>query len=470
MNQAGARMPYQVADKNAGGVHFVQAFRDPKSLTECRRLVRERLQRLDQEHPELAQDARKAGMRTIGDLELYPDPENGFRLFLCRGRTMLLDKPLPPVFNKRMQKWVPDVVEYISWILKPEAYMPKDEVFAYVRERLRGSRPESVNIEKRRTGSQRREPSGNGMGSLGKMKGRYAEVLVEFWTGTNPVADTLNKGIRLLALMLPYYLPDQDEAVDLIEKYIDELPDHSFSDRLAGNNRAEVSRIIQGTVEKVYDGNGGQPDPDQSKAKLSKTFQAWNKTGFNPTDKATWNRAKAGSRVELDEDFSWNAAEVRLLPEIQQILKADLETTSKATKYLLRLIKVHPGEVSINFVKKILSGCGIQCRGNHGKANRLLQLLRDWNWIYMRHGELWYHRNEDGTQPAGRARAYGIGEELAEKFEISSGSAPKLLPPPNKHLSIASPSIPASKRIERERRLERLFEGIYCSRGSPITV
>jgi hypothetical protein len=34
---------------------------------------------------------------------------------------------------------------------------------------------------------------------LGKMKGRYTQVLTDFWTGRLKVSDTLNTGIRLLA-------------------------------------------------------------------------------------------------------------------------------------------------------------------------------------------------------------------------------------------------------------------------------
>src|SRR5262249_26467181 len=65
-------------------------------------------------------------------------------------------------------------------------------------------------------------------GSLGKMKGRYDKVLVDFWTGRNNPPDTLNDGIRLLALVLPFFGKSEAEAVALIEDYIDALPDWTF--------------------------------------------------------------------------------------------------------------------------------------------------------------------------------------------------------------------------------------------------
>ena len=136
------------------------------------------------------------------------------------------------------------------------------------------------------------------------MKGRYADVITEFWTGEGK-PDTLNDGIRLLALMLPYYL-DEIEAVDLIEQYIDELPDDSFSDRLSSGKRSDVSRVVRNTVKAVYDGNRGQPDPQLSKDKLDLTHQAWQRRGFNPTDKSTWKKTtQTGLAPSLAPDFNW---------------------------------------------------------------------------------------------------------------------------------------------------------------------
>src|SRR5262249_53590052 len=156
---------------------------------------------------------------------------------------------------------------------------PDEEVFQFVKDRLRTPQPkphadpEALRPDKPKT--TRVSGGAGGLGSLGKMKGGYAQVLTDFWSGRLNVADTLNTGSRRLALPLPYYLDDQEEAIDLIERYIDNLPDVSFSSRLSAGDRAEVSRVVANTVKQVYEGNGGQPDPEASSEKLRATVAAW---------------------------------------------------------------------------------------------------------------------------------------------------------------------------------------------------
>ena len=68
---------YQVANENAGGVHFIRCFRDEVRLEPLRANFRKRLQELDQLHPELAGRARAANMKTLGELEIFPDAQKG---------------------------------------------------------------------------------------------------------------------------------------------------------------------------------------------------------------------------------------------------------------------------------------------------------------------------------------------------------------------------------------------------------
>jgi hypothetical protein len=409
---------FQVADKDAGGVHLVQTFRTPVLLESYRNTLRERLQDLDQRHPDLAARARAAGMKTLGELEIFPDSQKGFRLPLCAGRTMLLDRPLERVYDKRLKREVHDVVGYVSWLSRAEKqYMSAEEVFQLVKGRLRLPQPkpqvekQEIKPDKSKT---KRVPGGaGGLGSLGKMKGRYAQVLTDFWSGRLNVADTLNTGIRLLALPLPYYFDDQEEAIDLIERYIDDLPDLSFSSRLGSGNRAEVSRIVTNTVRQVYEGNGGQPDPEASSEKLKATVAAWKKRGFDPTDKTTWHKASAVQPCNLAPEFFWQPDEVIKVGRLQRLLNVGLQVTSDAVKFFLRLVKGHTGEIAVSFVKNLLERFGVKC-GHNGKANQFLDLLRQWDWIRVTASEKWYSRE---TERKGRARTYAIGEAMVHKFE-----------------------------------------------------
>ena len=72
-----------------------------------------------------------------------------------------------------------------------------------------------------------------------------------FWNGDLALPDTLNHGIRLLALMLPCFIPQSNKLSNLIRAVhrTNCTIDDGFSDRLSGGNRAEVSRIVRATVK-----------------------------------------------------------------------------------------------------------------------------------------------------------------------------------------------------------------------------
>ena len=118
LNELGGRDGWhlQVADQNAGGVHLLKvvALTD---LTDLRASLRSTLQLLDRKYPEQAHKAQAAGMKPLGEVEIYPDPKQVFRLPLCRGRSMLLDHPLPLIENARAQNGlVQDVEGYMKWL------------------------------------------------------------------------------------------------------------------------------------------------------------------------------------------------------------------------------------------------------------------------------------------------------------------------------------------------------------------
>jgi hypothetical protein len=128
---------FQVENQNAGGLHLIQVVPETllaTSSTNLRKILRE----LDAAHPDLTKRAESAGMKTIAELEIYPDLSCGFRLPLCQGRTVLLHKPLPLIENKRTKrKSVQDVVEYMRWINDPRReYMPAEAIVEYVRQRI----------------------------------------------------------------------------------------------------------------------------------------------------------------------------------------------------------------------------------------------------------------------------------------------------------------------------------------------
>jgi hypothetical protein len=401
---------FQVATHDVGGVHLIKVFDKPRDLETLRYQLRNRLQALSKRHPELAERAKAQGMKTLADLEVFPNTKAGFRLPLCRGRTMLLDKPLDLVWDNRLRSEVADVIGYMSWVVSPKRkYMSAEEILDYVRFRLpKAHSKQSFRLKSAKQGK-------GGMTKLESMKGRFAQFLTDFWTGKDCPADSLNQAIVLLARLLPYYLDDEQQALDLIEQYIDQLPSHDFSDRLTNGNRKEVSRVIRNTVHTVYDANGGQTNVDESTQKLKATVAAWKTRGFDPTDKSTWASRSVLAQTKLAPSFSFTPQEIGRLTELKDVLKADLDTCARVTKTFIRFVKVHPGEISVSLVRQFLRECGL--RAGHGeKPNKFLSSLCRWGWIYVRVRERPPFVRYDGTVEPGRARAYGLGEAMAAKF------------------------------------------------------
>jgi len=355
------------------GCHIIRVH--PRTPTaKARANLRQLLQRIDARHPDLRERVIQSGMKPISDWEIYPDPNQGFRLPFARGRVLLLDKPC---FDLRA---------YIEWQIEPRYCLLEDvlaEIFKVIQP-VAAAEPAKEEKKKKREQSE--------VGRVfGKLRGRYAKVLVDFWSGRNNLPDSLNCAILLTARMMPFYFDDGDDAIDFIEELIDDLPDVSFSDRLLTGKRKAVSRIVRQAVKVAYEGNSHQPDPELSTEKLAKTFRAWQSNGFSLVDRSTW-----GASNVLANDFSFTAVELQGIAYFSRILKADLQTTADATRHLLRLLAGHvSGQMSVRYVKNLLVGFGISC-GHHGKVNEYLEALCQAGWISLvaghvlgRRGRLW---------------------------------------------------------------------------------
>jgi hypothetical protein len=170
---------------------------------------------------------------------LAADPKQGFRLPLARGRIVLLDKPCA------------DLESYLGWQMEPH-YCPLDDALAAIFKVILPLPVESKDEKKEKTNKKIILGVGRVFGSL---RGRYASVLVDFWSGHNNPSDSLNAAIMLTARMLPFYFNSQPDAIDYLEELIDDLPDGSFSDRLSSGKRKIISGIVRQSVKTAYDGS-----------------------------------------------------------------------------------------------------------------------------------------------------------------------------------------------------------------------
>lgn len=411
---------FQVADQNAGGVHLLQVFSKPQPYREYRTALRAKLVALNAKYPDLAKRARAAGMKPLGEIEIFSDEGKGLRLPFCRNRTMLIDAPLAQIIRRK--KSVVDVERYIRWINNPDKqYMPRDRIYEYIRTRLR---PRTVtmsdNIEEDATVNSR-IASGTTVNKQKRqkhsslLKNNYARDIQQFWSGENNPPDTLNKAIFQLSHVTPYFFDTQENAVSAIEKMIDALPIKTFSDRLSSGNRARVSLVVNENVSKAFANYSSPSENIESRKTLDSVYAKWSAVGFNPFDSTTW-KITAGA-MKLGPDFDWTPQDLQKLEELRAVLKTDISTAAAFVKYILRLIAGHDGEIAIAFIEKQLLAHRIKVGSDRDrKASTVIRTLQDWNWIIVREEHRWHVRQADKTQSQGKARRYGIHKSMHDRF------------------------------------------------------
>jgi hypothetical protein len=429
------RCHFQVSDEKAGGVHVILQFGKQGLIETRRRWITNLLVELDREHPGLSLTKLKRGKPRL-NVEVYPTPSKGHRLPLCRGRTTLLDKPLPLV--KRGQRQVQDVIGYMNWLNgRDRQYMKKDEVYRFVVERLQvddtapgNNRTNSSNTPHSTYGPIYMSPIFSGETepapekATKTLKGKVRGAIVGFWQRGEPDHfRSLNTAIAVTLRAMYFEGLRQDTSVALVSRYVDELPNKDLSSRLA-DGRQDIDRVIQNDAVLIWDGNGGQEDSQLSAGKWRNAIKRWREIGFLASDKSTWAIApKPKLTIEISalEDFDFTDDERRLLIEqVAPVLVGEKQARKenrqqevvRAVKFFLQYIKWYAGEIPVSALPVILKTFDLKLR-NHDKQKVFFDLLKEWEWIYVR---------ADYSHPAkhggigGRARAYGIGKAMAGKF------------------------------------------------------
>jgi hypothetical protein len=198
---------------------------------------------------------------------------------------------------------------------------------------------------------------GNGMGSIGQLKGRCASTLVKFWSElTVPDNDTIGKYLIVTARVLKYEGLAQEEALEWIEDGLNRLNNTSFSDRLT-DDAAELHRVTAYAVEAVWQNNGYQRDSDLSDVKLRASVSAWAKQGFKLHDSSTWHlhRQASGPQSRL----VWTAALLQMVPGLASIAHADFDQAKAFLESVLCFVEDH-NELSETMTGMLLQKCDIK--------------------------------------------------------------------------------------------------------------
>lgn len=218
-------------------------------------------------------------MKTLAELEIYPQRDHGVRLPLCFDREMLLDAPLPLVPCKG--RMIQDVEKYVEWLRNPNRhYMPKESILDYLHYFARIEAPKSSGVTRSR--------------ATGKIlakgwKSNMRRMLPDFWLDGEAHGEPLNTHIIVLARLAYVHGYGQHEIERAITAFVKELPPsaRSCSSRLLNGKMRSIASVVKTSVKYACDNNCHQHDPVHSTKKLEAVLAKWN--GFDPLDKETWS-------------------------------------------------------------------------------------------------------------------------------------------------------------------------------------
>lgn len=177
-------------------------------------------------------------------VEIFPSSCPQVLAPLRHDKIMVLDQPIRQV-DSWYQKWVrgrkvrhyckvQSVADYMNWVLfrdTPFDMARFEEVLRNAVANLPDTEGESTEPKKSSPKSSKKAAATVGLGSIGSLKGRCAEVLVGFWSGKEvPPTDTLNTLLGVTLRIFKFEGLTEQDAVGWIEDRRELLPDTSFSD------------------------------------------------------------------------------------------------------------------------------------------------------------------------------------------------------------------------------------------------
>ncbi len=317
-------------------------------------------------------------------VEIFPSSCPQVLAPLRRDKIMVIDHPIRQVRSwyqewasgKKVRRYceVWSVADYMNWVLFSDTHFDMarfEEVLRTAVTNLPDSEDEDNEREKSSSKSPKKSTHSDGLGSIGSLKGRCAESLVEFWSGKGiPPADTLNIYLVVtLRIFKAEGLSEQD-AVDWIENRLELLPDTTFSDRLT-DDFGEVMRVARATAQQIWACNGYQPDPETSNAKLRATVDAWRDRGFVLSDAETWENAEPLSKVKVKVSYP-----VHHLVPLAAILGVGVEKARAFLDALLLHVNTK-NELALLYVGKFMEKAGIKGSKNQQKRVDVRQFLKD---------------------------------------------------------------------------------------------
>jgi hypothetical protein len=307
---------------------------------------------------------------------------------------------------------VQDVIGYVNWLNDPcRKYMPKQDILDLLRQNLGAAqtkvREKAANPKTTATKTTKKQQSAE----IGSLKGCCRQKVVGFWRGTFNPDKSLNKFLIMSARILFFEGVAEQDAVELLKKYVRERPDDArdCSSRLVAEDWSSIDATICSDVAKAYSDNGGQKDIDVSNKKLEMAVACWQKIGFKLSDKTTWShRAR---RPEGIRHVEWSDEEKKnifyyLGPALG---KKHAHLACEVADGIIKLVaELHASKNGMDYgywAAFLNEQFGIACK-NRNKVARIIRACEALGLVEVHRKAIWGQRRGFATiyRPGGLAR------------------------------------------------------------------
>lgn len=388
---------YQISVEKLNGIQFFKVFSEPVCIKEITQKIRGLLLALDLKYPDLATLAKQAGMKTLGDLEIYPTINgNGVRLPLCKDRVMVTDQVLGPTVggkakitssrSKSMdEKLVGDVVRYIGWLEDPaRKYVEVEKVIELLELLLRWRKKSAQKSIPLKVGPKKVQKNSAGKKALQNSgiteRSKFISSLREFWI-EGGISNINNQFITLYKLSR-LYGHNAEYSFCRIIGFIPNL-NKATSFRLQKGYTVKLQEDLQRSRNKIEVELINPNKYQESLAILRRFLEAH--PDFDPLDPATWTpNTKSKQKIVWPKDDREKL--INALKPILKIKRNDDEIIIKIVNMIVRLVQIK-GENRKGFGRDYLKVWGAKNFptikwGNDHKLSEFLNALQQLKVIY----------------------------------------------------------------------------------------
>jgi len=315
------------------GIHFICTFEQPVLLDFAIQHLRDELSKLEKRNPDLVSEAHQLGKKSFAELELYPSTQQGIRLPLGRGRTLILDDYVKPI--KRGKRQVGDVERYMRWIKDPNRkHKDRSEILDFLRICTpdEGSCTGTTSTEITTCSKEPRALRSD----QPKWRKRFRQIRNDYFLDGNKNGIRLNTHLLVMArCCVAYGKTDEQIRVGLLS-LLNSLPDKAIqaSRRLREGKWPLIELQVKWAIKAAHDYRY-QKDPVSSAAKWKQVAARLYHLGEDPLDKTTWKTSVTSNLSLFWTEKQRQAQYIQLAPVL---CTTDSRVVFKFVDYVTQLV------------------------------------------------------------------------------------------------------------------------------------